>query len=123
MPITRIYHSLCRLKDRESKEEFAELLLQYQKFSHCFPKMNVPELIRLLVKSWELLCDMNSMERNATNRKLVSLRADPKADPVLVGAFEATKARLTTVCTETNMELYRIRALDKCYSDDIVFEE
>jgi hypothetical protein len=118
------------LKENEVKEAYVTLLRTSQQFSHSFPKMEVRGLVDLSSTSWELLCEMNTIARAIASKKLDALKASPKetknkknknanqkGDKDQVLEAESLLHRISALCTESNVELYRIRALKKVYSD------
>ncbi len=92
--------------------------------------MEVRGLVDLSSTSWELLCEMNTIARAIASKKLDALKASPKetknkknknanqkGDKDQVLEAESLLHRISALCTESNVELYRIRALKKVYSD------
>jgi len=119
------------LQKNEPMEEYQKLLRTTLQFSHSYPKMQVKELVYLTCNSWELLCDMSSAIRSLASRTLSNLKnntKDSKAKKSKNTSQQDEKERCehaerlllksSAICIESNMELYRIRALKQLYADN-----
>lgn len=123
--------SIESLEKAEAMEEYAKVLRTALHLSHSFPKMQVKELVNLICNSWELLCDMSSVIRSSASRKLTNLTTNKKElktkktksisqqdEKKLCEDAESLLLKSSAICIESNMELYRIRALKKLYAEN-----
>jgi hypothetical protein len=112
-------------------EEYTKLLRTTLHLSHSFPKIQVKELVNLICNSWELLCDMSSAIRSIASRKLTNITSNKKESKTKktkhISQYDEKKLRedaesfllkSSAICIESNLELYRIRALKKLYADN-----
>jgi hypothetical protein len=112
-------------------EEYPKLLRTTLQLSHSYPKMQVKELVYLTCNSWELLCDMSSAIRSFVSRKLTNLKINTKESKTKKSKnisqqdekerceqAETLLLKSSATCIESNMELYRIRALKQLYADN-----
>ncbi len=59
-----------------------------QQYTRCYPSMDVPALIHQLFDAWEGICAINHAARQQLNRRLSTMKMDPKADPIVLEHLE-----------------------------------
>ena len=67
-------------------------LQSIQCYSQCFPYMNSCKLIHMCASAWEALSARNYAAKQSINRKLMAMKMDPKADPIVMEHLEVLKS-------------------------------
>jgi len=79
-------NSIATFKKQIEQNETISAFREMQSFSHCYPYMNRNVLIRNLGDAWELFCEKKEMIRKQAHKKVLTLQADNKVDPVVLSA-------------------------------------
>jgi len=64
----------------------------------CYPSLNVPNIADIIEELQSALCESASLANKPLQRKLVSLKSDPKADVVVLNELEGISKRVIGKC-------------------------
>lgn len=112
-------NSIATFKKQIEQNETISAFREMQSFSHCYPYMNRNVLIRNLGDAWELFCEKKEMIRKQAHKKVLTLQADNKVDPVVLSAAISVRDEAIDACTKSNIGLYEIRVLKSLGMDSI----
>ena len=81
-------------------------------YSKCYPYIKTNVLIEKTSNVWEAFCEKNVAIKKQLRRRIMAMKADPKADPFILSKTETASAEWVDACTLSHIGLYRMRVLN-----------
>lgn len=84
-------------------------------YSKCYPYIKTHALIDKISNVWEAFCEKNLAITKQLRRKILVMKADPKADPFILTNTETASVEWCDACALSNIGLYRMRVLNSLH--------
>jgi hypothetical protein len=90
----------------QTKKTIHALSMVYE-YAKCYPYMNAKRLVDILLDAWENFCTLRSTDKAQVKRKYNSIKAGPRADPILLTNLEnllkEAKGELSFACRQSKL--------------------
>eukprot|EP00957_Ditylum_brightwellii_P040725 3082540-Ditylum_brightwellii.AAC.1 len=77
--------------NKSENDHYISVLLSAQEHTKCYPYMDANGFVNQLYNAWDALCNQNVESLRLARRKVMIMKADPKADPDALIVAENTR--------------------------------